>query len=578
MGRFYRDRLGAEQKRIFQKLVDGENVFLTGNAGTGKSFLVEAFSEHCNENGIKLLKSAPTGVASCNIKGVTLHKLFGLKTDVKSMLKEEKELPEKVGSILNLAGIVLIDEISMVRLDVFDKIMRYIELENNRRREQKRKDIQLILVGDFFQLAPVIPPADKEALDLYYGCDIGNGFAFQSKYWQSLKIQFEKLTEIRRQDGDKEFCTALDQCKEGDTDCLPFFATETAKVEGENAIWVCGKNATALEKNLAKLSEIQGEEKRFYAEYDGEVSAKDKLCEETFTCKKGARVLMLINEPSNLYQNGSTGTIVDFEHDGIWVDIDKKTDSGEPAKPLRMFIKKHEFSKFEYVTKDFFDEITDERGEKRRVQRTELVLEEVGKAIQYPMKLGFAITIHKAQGQTYDEMNLEPEIFQDGQLYVALSRCRFANKLYIATSLNPRMVRASQEVVNYYKNPENYTFFGREKDIISVQVARECEGAVKLLARIFAENKAEVIDLLKAIEKRGEGKPIKKKVDKQTKIEPIKIEPTEVAPTKVADEFNNPFDEEPETFFLLPEKKQNSCFLEDDADNQKDKWVQPTFN
>lgn len=502
MGNSYREKLGSEQKRIFDRMVNGENIFLTGNAGTGKSFLVEAYNEYCEENGIKLLKAAPTGVAACNIKGVTLHRLFKLKTDTKSILADVRELPAEVKATLNLCSAILIDEISMVRIDIFDKIMRYIELANKERREQGRREIQIILVGDFYQLAPVIPPEDKEMLDLYYGRDIGNGFAFQSKYWQSLHIQFEKLIEVRRQDGDKAFCTALDQCKEGDVDCLPFFASNTAKKEGKKAIWVVGKNSTAWERNLEKLAKVKGTEKTFYAQYEEAVSDKDKLCEERFICKKGARVLMLVNEPSGAYQNGSMGTVKEMTDDVIIVDIDRKDDKGKAITPLRVAVERHPFCKYEYQEKTIITKLTDERGEEVTQTHTELVLTEIGRALQFPMKLGFAITVHKAQGQTYDEMNFMPEIFQDGQLYVALSRCRFADKMYIAQPLNPRMVRASQEVVNYYKNPENYTFFGREKDVVSVQTSRECEGAVRLLTAVFENHKTEVLSFLQALDKK----------------------------------------------------------------------------
>lgn len=493
-----REYLTKDQRRIFQRLVNGENIFLTGNAGTGKSFLVDAFNEYCEENNIKILKVAPTGVAACNIKGVTLHKQFALKADVRSMLKEENELPEKIVKVINLASIILIDEISMVRIDVFDKIMRYIEIENKKRREKRRKELQIVFVGDFFQLSPVIPPEDRKMLNLHYGKEIGNGFAFQSKYWKSLNIQFEKLTEVKRQDGDRLFCTALDQCKEGDTDCLKFFATKTAKTESKKAIWVCGKNDTSAQKNYEKLSKIKGKEFCISAEYEGDVSEKDKLCEEKFIFKIGARVLMVVNEPNGLFQNGSMGEIKQVTNEGIIVEIDQKDNND----PLEVLVEKHEFCKYEYIPVEYKEKVIDERGEETTITRVELELAEVGKAIQYPMKLGFAITIHKSQGQTYEEMNLVPEIFQDGQLYVALSRCRAANKLHITKSLVPRMVRASQEVVNFYKNPENYTFFGEEQDIVSVQISKECECAVNLLNKHFKDNKERILDFLTALEKR----------------------------------------------------------------------------
>ncbi len=500
MGSYYRDHLGAEQKRIFQRMVNGENIFLTGNAGTGKSFLVEAFNEYCEDNDIKLLKAAPTGVAACNIKGVTLHRLFKLKTDTKSMLREENSLPSEVKATLNLCSAILIDEISMVRIDLFDKIMRYLELANRERRDKKRKEIQVILVGDFYQLAPVIPPEDKKMLDLYYGKDIGNGFAFQSKYWQSLRIQFEKLTEVRRQDGDKPFCTALDKCKEGDTDCLSFFGTEVSKKENKKAIWVVGKNITAHHRNMERLNSIKGKAAVFNARYSGTASKKDSLCEDTFVCKVGARVLMVINDSSGLYQNGSMGTIKSVSAEEIIVDIDRKDENGKAEKPVRIAVRPHDFCKYEYQEKEVVTVETDERGEQVTRKHLELVLVEIGKATQFPMKLGFAITVHKAQGQTYDEMNFMPEIFQDGQLYVALSRCRFAKKLYIAAPLNARMVRTSEEVVNYYKNPENYSFFGAENDVISVQTSRECEGAVQLLSKLYKSHKSAILDFLQALE------------------------------------------------------------------------------
>ena len=139
-----------------------------------------------------------------------------------------------------------------------------------------------------------------------------------------------------------------------------------------------------------------------------------------------------------------------------------KIATGKPEKHL-VCVERHDFNKYEYREKEIIEELKDERGETIIKKHKELELVTVGSAEQFPMKLGFAITVHKAQGQTYDAMNFKPEIFQDGQLYVALSRCKAADKMFIADPLTPKMVRVSSEVVNYYKNPENYTFFGREK-------------------------------------------------------------------------------------------------------------------
>lgn len=537
MNNFYRNLLGDDQRRIYNRLVNKENVFITGNAGTGKSFLVEAFNEYCEENDINLLKAAPTGVAACNIKGMTLHKMFGLKTDVKSMLKHEVELPVDVEKLLNLASVILIDEISMVRLDVFDKIMNYIQIANNIRNQKKRSNIQIVLVGDFYQLPPVVTEEDKRMLDLHYGRDVGNAFAFQSTYWNSLCIQFEKLTEVRRQDGDKPFCTALDKCKEGDSSCMPFFALEACKSEIQDAIWLCGRNDTAADLNKRKLDAINSPASTFKAEYRGEVTKADKLCEDELVCKVGARVLMLINESSGLYQNGSMGTIVGYDYnetdecDIILVAIDRKSDDGTALDPVVVEVEPQEFSKYEYQPKTKTEEYEDERGTKKTRVITELILAQIGYARQFPMKLGFAITIHKAQGQTYEAMNFKPEIFSDGQLYVALSRCRFVNTMYIATPLSAKMFRTAQEVVNYYHNPENYSFFGHENDKVTIQVKASSENACKLLDSLYADNKEVIFNFLMGLKINADNS---KTVKDMLAVEKNAIEA--VAPAQIAND------------------------------------------
>ena len=483
----YINKLNSEQKRIFDKMVNGENIFLTGNAGTGKSFLVNAYVEYCEKNDIKVLKSAPTGIAACNIKGMTLHRLFNLKIDIESMLKEVKSIPESVEKKLSLASTLLIDEISMVRIDLFDKVMQYIFLENEERREKNCKPIQLIFVGDFFQLAPVISKEQKSRLDLHYGCDIGQGFAFQSKFWHSMNVQFEKLTEVIRQD-DKEFCNALDKCKYGDDNCISFFNTKTADKVQEKGVWVCGKNATAYERNKEKLNEIHKTEYISKAEYSGKATKSDGLCEDSFSFKEGARVIMTSNDTNGLYQNGSMGTIKSAEGDKDEIkEIDIELDNGRNVK-----IKRQTFSKYEYVEKEIKTISKDEDGNEIVKSHSELALEEIGSAKQFPMKLGYAVTVHKAQGQTFDSMNFIPEIFQDGQLYVALSRCKSADKLYILGNITSSMVRTSQEVVKYYENPETYSFFGKDNDIITIQIEQKNEKVVKEMIKCLDNHREEV--------------------------------------------------------------------------------------
>lgn len=418
--------LNEEQKNALELLASGENVFITGNAGTGKSYLVKAYDKYCKHENISLLKTAPTGIASLEIGGATLHSQFGLKVGL------DFEKPSKMPDCLEKVDCLLVDEISMVRLDIFDKLMAIIELANKKR----KKKIQLVFVGDFYQLSPVIITKDRPFLNKHYGVEIGDGYCFQSRFWRKSNIHLCNLTTVIRQE-DADFCAALDKCKKGDSTCLPFFREHSSSNELKGAIWVCGKNTTVAQHNDIELEKLSGRIFISNAEYEGKASPNDKLCDEVLQFKIGARVVMLINDTEqNLYQNGSLGTVIDVKKDEISVQID----DGEVAKVHRI-----KFSKYEYVVK------------KNKLDRVE-----IGSAKQYPLRLGYAVTIHKSQGQTYSKMNLEPEIFSNGQLYVALSRCKSIEKIYLHGYISKRMVLASDEVNRFYSDSENYSFFHDE--------------------------------------------------------------------------------------------------------------------
>lgn len=424
--------LNSEQREAFQLLQSGKNVFITGNAGTGKSYLIKAFDKYCSENDIKLIKSAPTGIASVEIGGATLHSLFKLKVGL------DFSSPTKAPEVLEGTDVLLIDEISMVRIDIFDKIMKCLELANKNR----SKPIQLVLVGDFFQLAPVINKEEKPFLNEHYGVDVMDGYCFQSRYWRKNHIILFNLKTVIRQEN-TDFCSALDKCKKGDTTCLAYFRKSFAASEIPGAIWVCGNNRTVTQRNEEGLSKLDGLNYKVEAEYSGAVTKTDKLCDEIFCFKIGARVVMLANDTDcGRYQNGSLGTVLRVNQDKIVVEID----GGEVVEVSRKSIPKYEYK---YVSK---------KGRKA------LERNKVGEARQYPMRLGYAVTVHKSQGQTYEKMNFEPQIFSNGQLYVALSRCKSAEGIYANGYISNRMVMSSSEVNRYYADPENYTFFNDNPD------------------------------------------------------------------------------------------------------------------
>lgn len=474
----YDKALNAGQKAVMQKLQAGENVFITGNAGTGKSFLVSAYTAYCKEHGIELVRTAPTGIAAQNISGATLHSQFKLKTTL------DFEKPKKVPEWLKQTDALLIDEISMVRIDVFDKIMQYVAIANEKRPKSK-KPIQMVFCGDFFQLAPVIPQGDKPHLTQFYKKSVQDGYCFQSSYWKMFQVQLCKLTEVVRQD-DKNFCAALDLCKEGNASCLSYFNTHMATKENPNAIWLCGKNATAYQRNMEALDKLAGAKIYAKAEYN-DTTEKDRLCDDLFVYKIGARVVMLVNDVYGVYQNGSMGTIIStFGDDEIVVKID-----GNDV-PVR--VERRKYTKSEYVVKEEQEIVRnkdgtpklDKDGKEKTRKKKKLECEEKGYAEQFPMRLGYAVTIHKSQGQTYEAMNLEPEIFANGQLYVALSRCKTVEGIYSSNPLKSSMVRTSLEVLKYYENPDNYSFFQKDKVAVFVP-AKYVDKIEKLVAEWEAE-------------------------------------------------------------------------------------------
>ena len=145
--------------------------------------------------------------------------------------------------------------------------------------------------------------------------------------------------------------------------CLPFFAKNTAAKEQKDAIWVCGKNVTARLRNQERLDKIKKKEYSFPAIYTGIATASDGLCEDSFQCKVGARVIMLVNEPSGDYQNGSMGTIKRISGDEIYVEVERiEIATGKPEKHL-VCVERHDFNKYEYREKEIIEELKDERGE-----------------------------------------------------------------------------------------------------------------------------------------------------------------------------------------------------------------------
>lgn len=404
-------KLTTSQETVLKVLeTDSEKrLFVTGEAGTGKSFLMNEYVNRARKKGKKIILAAPTGIAAINIGGSTLHSIFKipirpiLQTDINKIKKDKN-------SVLNKADILVIDEISMVRADVFSFIIKTVQKNN--------PNIKIVLVGDFFQLPPVITKEDKKVL--------GENFvpyAFMSPFWKNENFKTLNLTTGIRQ-SDANFFSALSKIRIGDASAIDWICSNSLSVPLENGIHICGTNNKASKINDTKLKNLKSPIFTCNAIINGNVKISELPCDNVLNLKTGCRVLSLINDSQKLYQNGSLGTVLACNANEISV----KWDSGAVSK-----ITKHEWEKKVYKIKD-----------------NKLVTEVIGTVLQFPLKVAYAITIHKSQGQTFEQVNLSPNCFESGQLYVALSRCTNVENLYIDGAITSSDLITSPQVKTFY--------------------------------------------------------------------------------------------------------------------------------
>ena len=404
--------LTTSQDKAIKLLDAGYNVFLTGKAGTGKSFLVDYFvAKHPEKN---IVKCAPTGVAALNIDGVTIHRTFGVPLGV---LDHHGVCisPEKL-DVLKKSDVILIDEISMCRIDVFEYVIRSLKRVGIRNK-------QLILVGDFYQLPPVLTDRDRLAFTALYGNRL---YAFESDMWNSNNLITVELTEVKRQSQkEKRFLLSLSKIREGNPD---FGIFHIANHADDNAVSLCPTNAKAKSINDEHLSRLTNL-KHYVATKTGKVEDADMVTDENLILAKDARIIMLVNNSEGRWVNGSMGMVTDLSDNHVTVQID---DGGE------CLVDRYTWSIKEYVLEE-----DEETGEKHVVEK------EIGSFTQFPLKLAWAITIHKSQGQTYDNVNIYNGFFANGQMYVALSRCKTLNGIHTMGSLQRNELRYSQAVKDF---------------------------------------------------------------------------------------------------------------------------------
>jgi ATP-dependent DNA helicase PIF1 len=399
--------LSAEQAAVYAAIENTrEHIFVTGRAGTGKSTLLNHLSWNTSK---QIVICAPTGVAALNVGGQTIHSLFRLPIGL--IADHDIEQNAELRKLLNTIDTLVIDEVSMVNADLVDAIDRSLR-QARQRKNEPFGGVQVVLFGDPYQLAPVPGDADERA---YFTDHYRSMWFFDAHVWNDAPLRILELAFIHRQ-SDSAFKEMLNAVRHGRV---------TAEIAGElnaagarpaptdGAITLATRNDTVNRINKVELERLPGRVKTAKAEVTGDFTGRAFPADEALELKTGAQVMFLRNDSEQRWVNGSVGVVTKIR-DTVFVEIEGEEVEVQPAV----------WEKFRYsysaTTKELKKDI-------------------VAEFQQFPLRLAWAVTIHKSQGKTYDRaiVDLGTRVFSAGQTYVALSRITSLEGLYLSRPLRP---------------------------------------------------------------------------------------------------------------------------------------------
>ena len=386
------------------------HLFVTGRAGTGKSTLLTCLKELIADEMVIL---APTGLAAVNVGGQTIHSFFGFPP---RLIRPDDIRRSRNGRLMRRLKFLVIDEVSMVRSDLMWAIDQSLRVNRGRPREAFG-GVRLALFGDLHQLPPVVNDAEvAEHLESTYG---GPFFFSLPTLREGAGTALIELSQVFRQK-DEALLAVLNKIREGEADADDL-APLDARVhpirtlaEGEPYVILTPTNAAAGRINLAYLNALPGAPLPYKATTAGEFNQSANPTDETLMLKRGAKVMLLRNDPDRRWVNGTIARISRLEEGRVWVEVDREEHEVERAS--------WESRRYAY----------DKAAEK-------IVETVAGTFTQFPLRLAWALTIHKSQGLTLDKVyiDLGRGTFAHGQAYVALSRCRTLEGLALARQLRP---------------------------------------------------------------------------------------------------------------------------------------------
>ncbi len=421
-------QLSDDFNYALEQMEAGKHLFITGRAGTGKSTLLQIFRRSTKKNVVVV---APTGVAALNVGGQTIHSLFGFPPRLLQS-KDIRANRRYKRLFLNLE-VLVIDEISMVRADMMQAIDYALKL--NRENGEPFGGVQLILFGDLYQLPPVVSSQEERQ---WFSLHYASAYFFSADALDYIDLEMIELEQVYRQDS-VHFLRLLEAIRNATMDYeeldslnerhIPDFKPE----EGENYLTLAARNATVNKINSTALAENLNPEMLYVAKVSGNFPDRLFPVPAGLKLKVGAQVMTVRNDNDRQYVNGTIGTVIECKPESVLIHVNEE---GKPRE-IEVGYEEWDIIRYKADTADL----------------SKIGTETLGTYKQLPVRLAWAVTIHKSQGKTFDKIiiDLGRGAFEHGQTYVALSRCRTLEGIVLKKPLTPRDVMIDPAIVEFYE-------------------------------------------------------------------------------------------------------------------------------
>lgn len=421
-----------------------QNVFITGKAGTGKTTFLHYLKDNCKKN---IVIVAPTGIAAVNAGGTTIHSQFGLPLSpyrpsifggtTYPSLPDYGLKKEKIG-IIKAMDTLVIDEISMCRADTLDAVNDALCV-HRKKTNTFFGGVQIVMIGDLFQLSPVLKAEEAHMIDEMYQ----SNYFFDSYALKGAKFKMVEFNKIYRQT-DQKFIEILNEIRMGklseeNYEILSKQRYSQKKDNDEGAIVISTHNKDVDMINSEKLKQISCDDNVYECKIDGDFPDKILPCEKVLNIKQCAQVMLLTNNPNQGYYNGTIGKVAGIgsmvdDKNNIVPSINVITEDGRSLD-----ITQYTWDNFKYTLVD------------GKIER-----EKIGSCTQFPLKLAWAVTVHKSQGLTFNKVKLDVHrTFAPGQLYVALSRCRTLEGIRFISMFSMNQVRCDDKIKRFFRDKRN---------------------------------------------------------------------------------------------------------------------------